>query len=164
VKDDDELMIVTDRGQTLRTKVAEVRETGRNAQGVKIMTVDEGERLVGFERLAEAETDGSAPPGEIEGEGVAVEGAVEGETAPVEGEAAPAEGEATTTPTGEPDGELRRAGDSQEGGKAGRDEGDCEQSPRPPTHVSSNAIGMIHGTRRRPLSHRRPYRPLARAA
>ena len=72
VKDDDELMIVTDRGQVIRTKVAEIRETGRNAQGVKVMTVDEGEKLVGFERLAEAETEGSAPPGDID-EGAAPE-------------------------------------------------------------------------------------------
>jgi DNA gyrase subunit A len=49
----DELMIVTNRGQMIRTKVSEIRETGRNAQGVKLMTLEEGERVVGIERLAE---------------------------------------------------------------------------------------------------------------
>jgi len=53
VKDGDEVMLITDRGQTLRTTVAEIRETGRNAQGVKIMTVEGEERIVALERLAE---------------------------------------------------------------------------------------------------------------
>ena len=53
VKDTDEVMLITDRGQTLRTRVDEIRETGRNAQGVRIMTTAEGERIVALERLAE---------------------------------------------------------------------------------------------------------------
>ncbi|MFO0660492.1 MAG: DNA gyrase subunit A [Polyangiaceae bacterium] len=55
IKPDDQLMVVTDRGQLLRTKVAEIRETGRNAKGVKIMSVDEAERIIAIERLAEEE-------------------------------------------------------------------------------------------------------------
>ncbi len=54
VKDGDEVMLITDRGQTLRTSVDEIRETGRNAQGVKLMTLGEGERIVALERLAES--------------------------------------------------------------------------------------------------------------
>jgi DNA gyrase subunit A len=54
VKDGDEVMLITDRGQTLRTRVDEIRETGRNAQGVKLMTLGEGERIVALERLAES--------------------------------------------------------------------------------------------------------------
>ena len=57
VKDGDEIMLITDRGQTLRTSAAEIRETGRNAQGVKIMAVEEGERIVALERLAETTAD-----------------------------------------------------------------------------------------------------------
>ena len=53
VRDGDEVMLITDRGQTLRTRVDEIRETGRNAQGVKLMTTGEGERIVALERLAE---------------------------------------------------------------------------------------------------------------
>jgi DNA gyrase subunit A len=53
VKDGDEVMLITDRGQTLRTRVDEIRETGRNAQGVKLMTLSEGERIVAAERHAE---------------------------------------------------------------------------------------------------------------
>jgi DNA gyrase subunit A len=65
VKDGDELMLITDRGQMLRTRVGEIRETGRNAQGVKIMSVEDGERVVGVERLAESDevVDGGGEPG-----------------------------------------------------------------------------------------------------
>ncbi len=54
VKDDDEVMLITDRGQTIRTRVDEIRETGRNAQGVRLMTLGDGERIVAVERLAES--------------------------------------------------------------------------------------------------------------
>jgi DNA gyrase subunit A len=54
VKDGDEVMLITDRGQTIRTRVDEIRETGRNAQGVKIMSTAEGERIVALERMAES--------------------------------------------------------------------------------------------------------------
>ncbi len=66
VAESDEVMLITDRGQTLRTGVAEIRETGRNAQGVRIMNVEDDERVVGVERLAERDGDGGseAPPGE----------------------------------------------------------------------------------------------------
>jgi DNA gyrase subunit A len=66
VNDDAEVMLVTDRGQTLRTKVSEIRETGRNAQGVRVMTVEEGERVVAIEALAESE-DAGALPGSADG-------------------------------------------------------------------------------------------------
>ncbi len=65
VKDGDEVMLITDRGQTLRTTVAEIRETGRNAQGVKIMTVGDDERIVALERLAETPA-GDGEPGASE--------------------------------------------------------------------------------------------------
>src|SRR5262245_58796096 len=57
VKDGDEVMLITDKGQTIRTSVSEIRETGRNAQGVKIMTVEGEERVVAVERLAESGAD-----------------------------------------------------------------------------------------------------------
>ena len=55
VNDDHEVMLITDSGQTIRTKVSEIRETGRNAQGVRVMAVEEGERVVAIEALAESE-------------------------------------------------------------------------------------------------------------
>jgi DNA gyrase subunit A len=68
VKDGDQVMLMTDRGQTLRTACAEIRETGRNAQGVKIMSVDDEEKIVAMERVAESDEGGGTgetipPPG-----------------------------------------------------------------------------------------------------
>ncbi|MBK6459586.1 MAG: DNA gyrase subunit A [Myxococcales bacterium] len=60
VCDEDEVMFITDRGQMLRTRISEIRETGRNAQGVKLMSLEEGERIVAVERLAEAAEDPAA--------------------------------------------------------------------------------------------------------
>jgi DNA gyrase subunit A len=45
VTDQDELMLMTSSGQSIRIRAAEVRETGRNAQGVKLLTLKEGEKL-----------------------------------------------------------------------------------------------------------------------
>ncbi len=45
VTDKDELMLITTKGQMVRTRVAEIRETGRNAQGVKLMNLKSGEKL-----------------------------------------------------------------------------------------------------------------------
>jgi DNA gyrase subunit A len=62
VKESDEVMLITDKGQTLRTRIAEIRETGRNAQGVRIMTVADDERVTALERVAEAPVGGSEMP------------------------------------------------------------------------------------------------------
>jgi DNA gyrase subunit A len=68
VKERDEVMLITDRGQTIRTTAGEIRETGRNAQGVKVMQVEEGERVVAVESVGESrvgsalDDDGSQPP------------------------------------------------------------------------------------------------------
>ena len=83
VSDADQLMMVTDRGQMIRTKIAGIRETGRVAQGVKIMSLAEGERVVALERIAEREDedegDGNGNGKDIGGEGDgAREGAREG--------------------------------------------------------------------------------------
>ncbi len=45
VTEEDELMLMTSTGQSIRIRVAEIRETGRNAQGVKLLTLKEGEKL-----------------------------------------------------------------------------------------------------------------------
>jgi DNA gyrase subunit A len=43
--ENDEVMLITTRGQLIRTRVKEIRETGRNAMGVKLLTLREGEKL-----------------------------------------------------------------------------------------------------------------------
>jgi DNA gyrase subunit A len=41
----DELMLITNKGQMVRTRVREIRETGRNTMGVKLMDLRNGEKL-----------------------------------------------------------------------------------------------------------------------
>ena len=45
VKDGDEIMLITVQGQMVRTPVAPIREAGRNTQGVKLVNLDEGDKL-----------------------------------------------------------------------------------------------------------------------
>jgi DNA gyrase subunit A len=54
VKPEDEVMIITDRGQTIRTPIDGIRETGRNAQGVKLMSIADDERVVAIEPIGES--------------------------------------------------------------------------------------------------------------
>ena len=45
VRDHDEIMVITVGGQMVRTNVKGIRQTGRNAQGVRIVKLDENDRL-----------------------------------------------------------------------------------------------------------------------
>jgi DNA gyrase subunit A len=63
VSPEDQVILVTDRGKTLRTTVREIRETGRNAQGVRLMDVDDDERVVAIEAFSDDDA-ASWPPGE----------------------------------------------------------------------------------------------------
>src|SRR4051794_23131326 len=45
VRDDDELMLITTKGQLVRTRVKEIRVVGRNTMGVKLMDLRNGEKL-----------------------------------------------------------------------------------------------------------------------
>jgi len=45
VRDNDEIMLITVKGQMVRTRVADIREAGRNTQGVKLVGLDEGDKL-----------------------------------------------------------------------------------------------------------------------
>jgi len=50
---DEEIMMITDRGVLVRTRVAEIRELGRATQGVKLIALDEGSKLSGLQRIVE---------------------------------------------------------------------------------------------------------------
>ncbi|MBL8683778.1 MAG: DNA gyrase subunit A [Myxococcales bacterium] len=68
----DQLMVVTDKGQTLRTFVSQVRLAGRNTQGVRIIDVNDGEKVVAVERVeivAGEAPEGAARPSLPPGEG-----------------------------------------------------------------------------------------------
>ncbi|MGA8865226.1 MAG: DNA gyrase subunit A [Gallionella sp.] len=55
VEPDDEIMLIGTSGVLIRTRVKEIREMGRTAQGVTLMNVEEGEKLAGLSRIAEPE-------------------------------------------------------------------------------------------------------------
>ena len=57
VKDEDEIMLITTGGVLIRTRVAEIRELGRATQGVTLISLDEGEKLAGLEKVVESEDD-----------------------------------------------------------------------------------------------------------
>jgi len=55
VTDDDQIMLVTSGGKVIRLRVNEIRVIGRNTQGVRLIDLEEGERVVAVARLAERE-------------------------------------------------------------------------------------------------------------
>ena len=55
VEGGDEMMLITSGGKLVRTRVNEVSVLGRNTQGVKLIRLREGERLVGVERVEDDE-------------------------------------------------------------------------------------------------------------
>nr|WP_298719172.1 DNA gyrase subunit A [uncultured Steroidobacter sp.] len=66
VQPEDEIMLISSGGTLVRTQVNEVSVQGRNTQGVRLIRVDEGDRLVGLERIV---SDGAGENGAEVGEG-----------------------------------------------------------------------------------------------
>ncbi|MDD1622162.1 MAG: DNA gyrase subunit A, partial [Methylococcaceae bacterium] len=63
VNDTDEIMLITDGGILVRTRVREISVVGRNTQGVTVIRLDKGERVVGVDRI-----DGLGDEDDAEGE------------------------------------------------------------------------------------------------
>lgn len=59
VRAEDEIMLITDRGVLVRTRVAEIRELGRATQGVTLIALDDGTKLSGLQRIVESDADES---------------------------------------------------------------------------------------------------------
>jgi DNA gyrase subunit A len=55
VTKEDEIMLITTGGVLIRTRIKEVREQGRSTQGVRLINLDEGEKLVGMEAVVETD-------------------------------------------------------------------------------------------------------------
>ena len=53
VVDEDQLMLITDGGKIIRLRIGDIRVIGRNTQGVRLIDLDNGERVVSLARLAE---------------------------------------------------------------------------------------------------------------
>jgi DNA gyrase subunit A len=64
VRAEDEIMLITDKGVLVRTRVSEIRELGRATQGVTLIALDDGSKLSGLQRIVENDandtTDGDA--------------------------------------------------------------------------------------------------------
>jgi len=60
VAPEDQIMLITTGGVLIRTRVAEVREMGRSTQGVRLINLDDGEKLAGLEKIVEADENGEA--------------------------------------------------------------------------------------------------------
>jgi DNA gyrase subunit A len=67
VHTDDEIMLITDKGVLVRTRVSEIREMGRATQGVTLIALDEGAELSGLQRIVE--NDANVPELEEPNEG-----------------------------------------------------------------------------------------------
>ncbi len=57
VQENNEIMLISDQGTLVRTRVSEVSTLGRNTQGVTLIKVQEGERLVGVAPILDADED-----------------------------------------------------------------------------------------------------------
>jgi DNA gyrase subunit A len=63
-KDEDEIMLISNGGTLVRTRVNEISTMGRNTQGVRLISLQGDERLVGLERVVEEQEDEAAEPQE----------------------------------------------------------------------------------------------------
>ena len=57
VSNDDDLMVITDKGQVVRLRIREISTMGRNTQGVRLVRLKEGEKVVACQSLAETDGD-----------------------------------------------------------------------------------------------------------
>ncbi|WP_272687270.1 DNA topoisomerase (ATP-hydrolyzing) subunit A [Providencia sp. PROV149] len=66
VDETDQIMMITDAGTLVRTRVSEVSVVGRNTQGVTLIRTAEDEKVVGLQRVAETEEDETSDEDSIE--------------------------------------------------------------------------------------------------
>ncbi|MGQ9769616.1 MAG: DNA gyrase subunit A [Thermogutta sp.] len=59
VHDEDEVLMMTAKGKIQRIRADEIRKTGRNAKGVRLMTLDQGDTIVAVKRIPAEPTNGS---------------------------------------------------------------------------------------------------------
>lgn len=111
VAEDDELMLMTNGGQSIRIRVSEVREASRNTQGVKLVTLRDGERLQDIVRVVPdaAETEEETDTNETE-----TEGESKGEEASPQSPESPETAEPPQTAEGTPESDPPVAPPTQE--------------------------------------------------
>jgi DNA gyrase subunit A len=62
VFDDDQLLLITEQGMIIRVGVSDLRSMGRSTQGVRVINVEENDRVVAAVKLVEKEENGTAAP------------------------------------------------------------------------------------------------------
>ena len=60
VRDEDEVMLLTAKGQSIRCPVKDIRETNRGAKGVRLVTLEPGDKLLSIARIVETEEEQAA--------------------------------------------------------------------------------------------------------
>ncbi len=58
INEADDIMLITEQGTVIRSSLSQIRETGRNTQGVTVMSVADGDRIVGVTIVGQDEPDG----------------------------------------------------------------------------------------------------------
>ncbi len=62
VREDSDVMIITGHGKVIRVHAAEIREAGRSTQGVRLLRLDEGDRIAAAAAILEEEEETGAAP------------------------------------------------------------------------------------------------------
>ncbi len=62
VTDADELVLTTNKGKTVRTRISEIRETGRNTMGVKLIDLAKNEKLQDIAKVVSQNDEEEEPP------------------------------------------------------------------------------------------------------
>ena len=66
VREEEDIILITDDGTVIRTGVSSIRNCGRASQGVRLMRVAEGSRIVGVTRTAKEEEEAPEEPVQVE--------------------------------------------------------------------------------------------------
>ena len=61
VRDEDEIIIASNQGKVIRTRVSEISEVGRVAQGVRLIHIEENEAVGAVAKIMEKEEEGETP-------------------------------------------------------------------------------------------------------
>ncbi|MGB5708708.1 MAG: DNA gyrase subunit A [Arenicellales bacterium] len=77
VNSEDEVMLITDGGILIRTRVAEISSQGRNTQGVRLISLNQNEKLVSVSRVDESETDTESDQSEPDNSQEGVESSID---------------------------------------------------------------------------------------
>jgi DNA gyrase subunit A len=91
VSPEDEIMLITSGGVLIRTRVKEIREMSRSTQGVTLISLDDGEKLCGVQRIMDRDEE-NGENGNGNGNGVHAAPAADPAQDPAPGDEAPTDG------------------------------------------------------------------------